>query len=159
GAFQHPEKLIPLTIVNAVYGKPLPIYGDGSQIRDWLLVDDHVAALQVIGERSQPGETYNIGGGYQAKNINVVRMICDILNHKISERDRVVNDYASLITFVEDRAGHDKRYAVDGSKLLRDFGWKPRSDFQNGLSQTVDWYLSNIDWCVNILKKSRSAEN
>jgi dTDP-glucose 4,6-dehydratase len=139
GPHQFPEKLIPLTITNALAGKPLPVYGDGRNVRDWLYVLDHCAALRLVLERGRVGETYNIGGGAEKQNIDLVRKICSLLD-KAKPRS---GSYAELISFVKDRPGHDRRYAIDSSKLARELGWQPRESFDSGLEKTVRWYLEN----------------
>ncbi len=145
GPYQYPEKLIPLTIMSALAGKPLPVYGKGENVRDWLYVDDHARALVAVLERGQVGETYNIGGNSERKNIDVVRTICalmDELNQGSAHRP-----HEKLITFVTDRPGHDHRYAIDASKIRRDLNWTPQESFASGLKKTVQWYLANQDWC------------
>ncbi len=142
GPYQFPEKLIPLTILNALEGKPLPVYGDGSNVRDWLYVDDHVQGLACLLSAGQPGEKYNFGGSSERTNLDVVRRICDILDQR-SPADR---PRRSLISFVTDRPGHDLRYAIDPSKARRELGWRPRESFESGLERTVAWYLGNRDW-------------
>src|SRR6266511_6009360 len=138
GPRQFPEKLIPLMIHNAVAGKPLPVYGDGLNVRDWLYVGDHCAALRIVLERGRPGETYNIGGNAEMTNLDVVRILCRIVSEL-----RPGRDYAALMTFVKDRAGHDRRYAIDATKIRRDLGWAPAETFESGLARTVRWYLDN----------------
>ncbi|AFJ01920.1 dTDP-glucose 4,6-dehydratase [Methylophaga frappieri] len=148
GPYQFPEKLIPLMILNGLAGKSLPVYGDGQHIRDWLYVEDHVRALQLILEQGRPGETYNIGGQNERTNLEVVNQICstlDSLQPTTSGRT-----YRELIQFVTDRPGHDVRYAIDASKIRRELGWQPREDFDSGLQKTVQWYLDNHDWCKQI---------
>ncbi|MHB8727688.1 MAG: dTDP-glucose 4,6-dehydratase [Sulfuricaulis sp.] len=147
GPYQFPEKLIPLVILNALDGKPLPIYGDGLNVRDWLYVRDHCEAIRLVLAKGRPGETYNIGGRSQRANIDVVRSICHLLNEL---RPRLGGDHASLIGFVKDRPGHDRRYAIDCGKIERDLGWKVRTDFDTGLRETVAWYLANPDWVENV---------
>jgi dTDP-glucose 4,6-dehydratase len=147
GPLQFPEKLIPLVIHNALAGKALPIYGDGQQVRDWLYVGDHCAALRRVLEAGQPGETYNIGGDNQKTNIEVVRTICALLDAK---RPKAAGSYADQITFVADRPGHDRRYAIDARKIERDLGWRPAETFTRGLEKTVDWYLANTDWVSDV---------
>ena len=142
GPFHFPEKLIPLTIINAIEGKPLPIYGRGENIRDWLYVEDHAAALVLAAQRGQPGETYNIGGNNEWKNIDVVYSICDLVNEF---RPRP-GGYRDLISFVADRPGHDLRYAIDSSKIQKELGWHPVERFETGLRKTVEWYLENSAW-------------
>jgi dTDP-glucose 4,6-dehydratase len=142
GPFHFPEKLIPLVILSAVNGKPLPIYGKGDNIRDWLYVDDHARALRLVLERGTPGETYNIGGWNEKTNLEVVQSICDILDALHPQGA----PHAKLITYVADRPGHDKRYAIDADKIARKLGWKPLETFETGLRKTVEWYLANDDW-------------
>ena len=138
GPHQFPEKLIPLMIHQALAGKPLPVYGDGQNVRDWLYVLDHCAALRVVLERGRPGEVYNIGGGAEMKNIDLVKTLCALLD---DARPRTAGGYADLISFVKDRPGHDRRYAIDSRKIQRELGWKPEESFQSGLKKTVRWYL------------------
>ena len=143
GPFQFPEKLIPLVINNALAGKPLPVYGDGRNVRDWLYVHDHCEALRLVLERGRAGETYNIGGGAEKTNIDVVNAICRLLDKAAPRRG---GKYAELITFVKDRPGHDRRYAMDSSKLARELGWRARENFESGLAKTVQWYVDNVAW-------------
>ncbi|WP_065237431.1 dTDP-glucose 4,6-dehydratase [Gallibacterium genomosp. 3] len=143
GPYQFPEKLIPLTILNAVSGKPLPMYGDGQQIRDWLFVDDHVKALYKVLIKGKVGETYNIGGNNERKNIEVVESICQILEELAPNKSTGISAYRDLITFVTDRPGHDLRYAIDATKIKKELGWYPEETFESGLRKTVEWYLSN----------------
>jgi dTDP-glucose 4,6-dehydratase len=143
GPRQFPEKLIPLTILNALDGKPLPIYGDGQNIRDWLYVIDHCEAIYLVLQQGKIGETYNIGGLNEQANLTVVEKICAILDELVPKSDF---QYSSLVTFVKDRPGHDRRYAIDCSKVRRDLGWQPQENFDSGLLKTVQWYLSNSDW-------------
>jgi dTDP-glucose 4,6-dehydratase len=138
GPHQFPEKLIPLMIHHALAGKPLPVYGDGQNVRDWLFVLDHCAALRTVLERGRPGEAYNIGGGAEMKNIDLVRTLCALLD---DARPRTGGSYADLITFVKDRPGHDRRYAIDSAKIQRELGWQPGESFESGLRKTVRWYL------------------
>jgi dTDP-glucose 4,6-dehydratase len=138
GPRQFPEKLIPLMITHALAGKPLPVYGDGLNVRDWLYVLDHCEAVRLVLERGRPGATYNIGGGNEKNNLDVVRMLCALLDEA---RPRASGRYADLITMVKDRAGHDRRYAMDASLLSRELGWKPRESFESGMRKTMDWYL------------------
>lgn len=152
GPRQFPEKLIPLTIINACSGKALPVYGQGLQIRDWLYVNDHAQALFLALERGQPGATYCIGGHNEKKNIDVVRAICDCLEEIRPEKPQGVDKYADLITFVKDRPGHDGRYAIDPSKIIGELGWKPSENFAQGIKKTVKWYLDNEDWWRPILE-------
>jgi dTDP-glucose 4,6-dehydratase len=141
GPYQFAEKLIPLMISNALAGKPLPVYGDGKNVRDWLYVLDHCEALRVVLERGRAGETYNIGGGAERANIDLVNTICGLLDKAAPRKGGA--KYAELISFVKDRPGHDRRYAIDSSKLTRELGWRPREDFESGLRKTVDWYIEN----------------
>jgi dTDP-glucose 4,6-dehydratase len=141
GPYQFPEKLIPLMIGNALAGKPLPVYGDGKNVRDWLYVLDHCEALRVVLERGRVGETYNIGGGAERANIDLVNTICGLLDKAAPRKGGA--RYAELITFVKDRPGHDRRYAIDSTKLARELGWTPRENFESGLRKTVDWYVQN----------------
>ncbi|WJM97200.1 dTDP-glucose 4,6-dehydratase [Pseudomonas defluvii] len=150
GPFQFPEKLIPLTILNALAGKPLPVYGNGLQVRDWLFVEDHAHALLQVLCAGQVGETYNIGGHNEQKNIDVVRSICALLEELAPDHPAGVNHYADLISFVQDRPGHDQRYAIDASKIQRELGWTPAETFQSGLRKTVQWYLDNPQWCQHV---------
>lgn len=150
GPFQFPEKLIPLTICNALYGKALPVYGDGLQIRDWLYIEDHVRALYQVITGGVIGETYNISGNNERKNIDVVQQICTILDELAPIHPSGIEQYANLITFVADRPGHDYRYAIDASKIVRTLGWQPRETFESGIRKTVQWYLANQQWCNNI---------
>jgi len=147
GPYQFPEKLIPLMIHNALRRKALPVYGDGSNVRDWLYVSDHCDAIRVVLERGQPGETYNIGGRSERSNIDVVRTLCSILQEVVPSPH---SGYDSLITFVKDRPGHDFRYAIDAGKIERALGWRPRQSFEAGLRQTVRWYLDNADWVAAV---------
>jgi dTDP-glucose 4,6-dehydratase len=152
GPFQFPEKLIPLCILNALAGKPLPIYGDGLQVRDWLYVNDHCRAIRLVLEGGLVGETYNIGGKSEQTNLDVVRTLCDSLDELAPPATRHVPlaNYRSLITFVKDRPGHDRRYAINAAKLERELGWKPQETFETGLRKTVAWYLENQSWVVNV---------
>ncbi|MBS0337374.1 MAG: dTDP-glucose 4,6-dehydratase [Proteobacteria bacterium] len=147
GPYQFPEKLIPLMIHNALAGKPLPVYGDGSNVRDWLYVGDHCAAIREVLARGRIGETYNIGGGAEMKNIDVVHTLCALLD---AARPRAEGGYASLVTFVTDRPGHDRRYAIDASKIRAEIGWVPRESFGSGLAKTVRWYLDHADWVEDV---------
>ena len=147
GPFQFPEKLIPLMILNATQGKPLPVYGDGKNVRDWLYVRDHCAALRLVLERGRPGEAYNIGGNAERENIAVVNGICSILDEL---RPRPSGRHADLIAFVKDRPGHDRRYAIDASKVARELGWSPATPFETGLRETVRWYLDHAEWVRNV---------
>ena len=150
GPYQFPEKLIPLVILNALSGKDLPIYGAGDQVRDWLFVDDHAEALYKVVLEGMLGETYNIGGHNEKKNIDVVNTICDILQNIIPLKE---GSYTDLITHVADRPGHDLRYAIDASKIARDLNWQPKETFESGIKKTVLWYLNNQDWCNSVKNK------
>ncbi len=150
GPYQFPEKLIPLTILNALEEKPLPIYGDGQNVRDWLFVEDHCEALEIAAKTGVAGETYAVGGNNERTNISIVHAICDILDRARPRTKKVGASHRELITFVADRPGHDRRYAIDSSKIQREFGWKPRTDFGAGLEKTVQWYLAHRDWCDRI---------
>lgn len=149
GPYHFPEKLIPLIIIRALNREPLPVYGDGSNVRDWLFVDDHARALQAVFENGQPGETYNVGGNSERKNIEVVRAICSILDELRPRSDG--RSYADQITYVTDRPGHDHRYAIDASKICADLGWRPSVTFEQGIEKTVAWYLENQAWWRDIL--------
>lgn len=144
GPYQFPEKLIPLVIHKALQGKPLPVYGDGRQVRDWLFVGDHCAALRRVLEAAAPGETYNVGGNQEMANIDVVRLLCSILDELRPRADGA--SYATQIAFVTDRPGHDRRYAIDATRLERELGWRPQETFGTGIRQTVAWYLEHGDW-------------
>ena len=153
GPFQFPEKLIPHIILNAMQGKVLPVYGKGNQIRDWLYVDDHARALLLVALNANVGKTYNIGGYNQKKNIDVVQMLCDLLEELSPSKPKGVNKYKDLIRFIEDRPGHDIRYAINAKKISDDLGWRPEESFETGLRKTVQWYLENNQWWKSILKK------
>jgi dTDP-glucose 4,6-dehydratase len=144
GPYHFPEKLIPLMILNALERRPLPVYGRGENVRDWLFVDDHVEALLSVVEKGRVGETYNIGGVNEQRNIDVVHMICDLVDEM--RPDGGGDPRRQLVTYVEDRPGHDFRYAIDCSKIQRELGWRPRETFESGLRKTVRWYLDNSDW-------------
>ncbi|PHM25741.1 dTDP-glucose 4,6-dehydratase [Xenorhabdus ehlersii] len=146
GPYHFPEKLIPLVILNALEGKSLPIYGEGNQIRDWLYVEDHARALYSIVTESKAGETYNIGGHNEKKNLDVVHTICDLLDEIVPK----VSSYREQITYVADRPGHDRRYAIDADKISRELGWKPQETFESGIRKTVEWYLANAQWVENV---------
>ena len=148
GPFHFPEKLIPLVIVNALAGKPLPVYGDGMQVRDWLYVKDHCSAIRRVLEAGRLGETYNVGGWNEKPNIEIVRMICDLLDGLQPRADG--RPYAEQISYVTDRPGHDRRYAIDARKLERELGWKPVETFETGIRKTVEWYLANGEWVRNV---------
>lgn len=163
GPYHFPEKLIPLMIVNALAGKPLPVYGDGRQIRDWLYVEDHCAAIRRVLEAGKPGETYNVGGWNEKANIEIVQTVCALLDELAPASERGVSDsrsgaplarYDELVTYVTDRPGHDRRYAIDARKLERELGWKPAETFETGIRKTVQWYLANQDWVAGVLDGS-----
>ncbi|WP_322529113.1 dTDP-glucose 4,6-dehydratase [Salinicola sp. LHM] len=150
GPYHFPEKLIPLMILNARAGKPLPVYGDGSQVRDWLYVEDHARALVTVIESGRVGETYNIGGHNEHRNLEVVERICALLEELAPQHPEGVTRYADLITYVKDRPGHDVRYAIDAGKVERELGWRPRETFESGLRKTVQWYLDNHVWIEGV---------
>lgn len=154
GPYHFPEKLIPLVILNALENKPLPIYGTGEQIRDWLFVEDHAIALYKVVTEGQVNGTYNIGGHNEKTNLEVVEAICDILNELVPKECC----YKDQITYIEDRPGHDKRYAIDASKMKRELDWYPNETFETGLKKTVQWYLDNLDWCQNVQDGSYQRE-
>ncbi|MCL6645751.1 MAG: GDP-mannose 4,6-dehydratase, partial [Dehalococcoidia bacterium] len=148
GPYQFPEKLIPLAIVRALEGRPIPVYGAGANVRDWLYVADHCEAVRLALARGRPGETYNVGGGAERTNLEVVRAICAILDElRPSGRP---GGHASLVTFVQDRPGHDLRYAMDSGKIRRELGWRARESFETGLRKTVQWYLEHMDWVAGV---------
>jgi len=153
GPRQFPEKLIPLMILNALEGKPLPVYGDGKNVRDWLYVEDHCDAIRLLLEKGRPGETYNIGGGCEKRNIDLVKNLCSALESLAPSAANAAlrgRKYSGLITYVKDRPGHDRRYAIDYSKIRRELGWNPAHTFAEGLARTVEWYLGNSEWIANI---------
>jgi dTDP-glucose 4,6-dehydratase len=156
GPYHFPEKLIPLIIIRALNGEPLPVYGDGSNVRDWLFVEDHARALRRVFEAGTPGETYNVGGNSERKNIEVVRTICATLDRLQPRADGKA--YAGQITFVADRPGHDHRYAIDASKIRAELGWSPEQTFENGIEATVRWYLDHRDWWQDILDRRYTTE-
>ncbi|WP_432474874.1 dTDP-glucose 4,6-dehydratase [Amphritea sp. HPY] len=158
GPYHFPEKLIPHIILNAIHGKPLPVYGDGQQIRDWLFVDDHAAALYKVVTEGAVGETYNIGGHNEKANIDVVRAICELLEELVPEKPEGVAEYQELIQFVKDRPGHDLRYAIDASKISNDLGWQPEETFESGIRKTVIWYLENPGWWQRVLNGEYQME-
>ena len=158
GCYHFPEKLIPHMILNALDGKPLPVYGDGKQIRDWLYVEDHARALYLVVTQGKIGETYNIGGFNEQQNIQVVRTICQLLEELAPNKPQGVAHYADLITHVTDRAGHDVRYAIDASKIQRELGWTPQETFESGIRKTVQWYLDNQAWWQRVLDGSYKLE-
>jgi dTDP-glucose 4,6-dehydratase len=148
GSFQFPEKLIPLMILNALDGKPLPVYGDGANVRDWLFVEDHCTAIRTVIEKGRVGETYNIGGNSERKNLDVVNTICDLVDEM--SPNAALGSRRNLITFVKDRPGHDRRYAIDATKLARELGWSPAERFESGLRKTVRWYLEHPEWVESV---------
>ncbi|PIA67328.1 dTDP-glucose 4,6-dehydratase [Pseudomonas sediminis] len=150
GPYHFPEKLIPLMILNALAGKPLPVYGNGQQVRDWLYVEDHARALLKVVSEGKVGETYNIGGHNEQKNLDVVRAICALLEELAPQKPAGITHYEDLITYVQDRPGHDQRYAIDAGKIERELGWIPQETFETGLRKTVQWYLDNLDWCRRV---------
>ncbi len=156
GPYQFPEKLIPLMTLNAVVGKPLPVYGKGENVRDWLFVDDHARALRLVLERGAPGETYNIGGNNERTNLQVVETICDLVTQLAPNAE--LGDRRNLIRFVADRPGHDARYAIDASKIRRELGWAPGEDFESGVRKTVTWYLTNRSWWERVLSGAYRGE-
>ncbi|MBR1368233.1 dTDP-glucose 4,6-dehydratase [Methanocalculus chunghsingensis] len=158
GPYQFPEKLIPLMILNALEGKPLPIYGKGDQVRDWLYVEDHARALCLVAVQGVPGKTYNIGGNNEKKNIEVVHSICDLLEENAPDKPSGVSHYVDLIRFVQDRPGHDIRYAIDASRIRDELGWVPEETFETGLRKTVEWYLNNLSWCQRVQDGSYQRE-
>ncbi|MCQ1571672.1 dTDP-glucose 4,6-dehydratase [Neorhizobium galegae] len=159
GPYHFPEKLIPLVILNALEGKPLRVYGSGDQIRDWLYVEDHARALHKVVSEGQVGSTYNIGGHNEKQNLEVVRIICDVLQQLAPPGVRhPVKEYRSLITHVQDRPGHDRRYAIDAGKIKQELGWQPTETFETGIQKTVRWYLDNLDWCRHVQDGSYQRE-
>lgn len=159
GPYHFPEKLIPHVILNALHGKPLPVYGDGQQIRDWLYVEDHARALVEVVTKGQVGETYNIGGHNEQTNLHVVHTICDLLEELAPERKaRDISSYRDLIIFVKDRPGHDARYAIDASKIEHELGWRPQETFASGMRKTVQWYLDNEEWWQRVLNGAYKLE-
>ncbi|MGL4823220.1 MAG: dTDP-glucose 4,6-dehydratase [Plesiomonas shigelloides] len=158
GPFHFPEKLIPLMILNALAGKPLPVYGKGEQIRDWLYVEDHARALVKVATEGAVGETYNIGGHNERKNIDVVHTLCDLLEELVPNKPAGVAHYRDLITYVADRPGHDLRYAIDASKIAHDLGWVPQETFESGIRKTVIWYLENETWWRRVQDGSYAGE-
>jgi dTDP-glucose 4,6-dehydratase len=158
GPYQFPEKLIPLTILNALEGRPLPIYGKGDQIRDWLYVEDHARALCLVATEGRVGETYNIGGHAEKQNLEVVQTICELLEELAPNKPEGIKHYRDLITFVRDRPGHDRRYAIDASKIQAELGWAPAETFETGLRKTVEWYLGNRTWCERVQDGSYRRE-
>ncbi|WP_037034873.1 dTDP-glucose 4,6-dehydratase [Rahnella sp. WP5] len=158
GPYHFPEKLIPLIILNALSGKALPVYGDGAQVRDWLYVEDHARALYKVVTEGVVGETYNIGGHNERKNIDVVKTICELLDELIPAKPNGIAKFSELITFVKDRPGHDMRYAIDASKIEQELGWKPQETFESGIRKTVEWYLNNENWWSRVQDGSYAGE-
>lgn len=158
GPYHFPEKLIPLMILNALEGKPLPVYGRGTQVRDLLYVEDHARALYKVVTEGRIGDTYNIGGHNEKQNIEVVHTLCELLEELVPEKPAGVNRYQDLITHVQDRPGHDLRYAIDASKMANELNWEPEETFESGIRKTVEWYLSNGDWCRHVLDGSYRRE-
>lgn len=158
GPYHFPEKLIPLIILNALAGKPLPVYGNGAQIRDWLYVEDHARALYLVVTEGAIGETYNIGGHNERKNIDVVKTVCALLEELVPSKPEGVEHYANLITYVTDRPGHDMRYAIDAAKIERELGWRPQETFESGIRKTVQWYLANESWWKRVQDGSYAGE-
>jgi dTDP-glucose 4,6-dehydratase len=156
GPYQFPEKLIPLMILNALEGKPLPVYGDGQNVRDWLFVEDHCRALRLVAKNGVPGETYNIGGNSERANLDVVKLICRTVDHLRPELPHFPCE--SLINFVADRPGHDRRYAIDAGKIRRELGWEPQRTFEEGLAETVAWYLENSEWVGRVASGAYQRE-
>ncbi len=153
GSYHHPEKLIPRIILNALSGQPLPVFGDGLQVRDWLFVDDHARALYCVLTQGQAGATYNIGGYNEKANIDVITTICQLLEELAPNKPQAIDAYSDLITYVADRPGHDIRYAIDASKITRELGWIPAETFESGLRKTVEWYLNNPTWWQSMLEE------
>ena len=156
GPYHFPEKLFPLVILNALDGRRLPIYGDGQQVRDWLYVEDHCRAIGLVLQRGRTGETYNVGGLNECANLRAVKLICSLLDDRAPRKNG--KSYSDQIEFVADRPGHDRRYAIDCSKLQRELGWKPLESFETGLAKTVDWYIANRAWCEDITSKRYARE-
>ncbi len=158
GPFQFPEKLIPLMILNALEGRPLPIYGKGDQVRDWLYVEDHARALVQVVTKGIPGGTYNIGGHNEKTNLEVVTTLCRILDELCPDHPGRIAHFEQLISYVDDRPGHDQRYAINAGKIERELGWKPRESFETGIRKTVEWYLNNSEWCSRVQDGSYQRE-
>ena len=156
GPRQFPEKLIPVVILKSLRGEPIPVYGDGSNIRDWIHVEDHARGLHRVFEDGRVGETYNIGAQVERSNLRLVKTICSILDERLD--DPAVDEHASLIEFVTDRPGHDQRYAIDPEKMMTELDWSPRESFDSGMGKTVDWYLDNLDWCSEVLEGEYDLE-
>ena len=162
GPYHFPEKLIPLIILNCLDGKPLPVYGKGANVRDWLYVDDHVKALCLVNAKGVPGETYNVGGHNERTNLEVVKTVCAILDElrplSQTSHSSQLSHYSDLITYVADRPGHDLRYAIDPAKLMNELGWKPEENFETGIRKTVQWYLDNEWWWKPIHEKKYAGQ-
>ena len=156
GPYQFPEKLIPVIILNALRGKPIPVYGKGENIRDWLYVEDHVSALWKVINHGDVGQTYCIGGNNEQRNIDIVSLICDVLNEM--QPNPQIGDYKHLITFVTDRPGHDLRYAINATKIKNDLNWQPQTSFEQGMRKTVSWYLAHLNWCTTVLGGKMETE-
>ena len=156
GPYQFPEKLIPVIILNALAGRPIPVYGDGKNVRDWLFVADHCSAIERVLERGALGETYNVGGNGERTNIEIVRTICKLLDER--RPGSAHRPHEQLIKYVQDRPGHDRRYAIDLSRIQRELGWRPAEDLASGLAKTVDWYLAHLDWCEAVAGQKTAAE-
>lgn len=156
GPYQFPEKLIPVIILNALAGRPIPVYGDGQQVRDWLFVADHCSAIEAVIRRGKLGETYNVGGNGERKNIEIVKTICRLLDER--RPDSRHKPHESLIKYVQDRPGHDRRYAIDIRYIRNELGWQPAEDLGSGLAKTVDWYLAHLDWCEAVAGQKAAAE-
>ena len=158
GPYHFPEKLIPLAILNAVAGQPIPVYGQGDQVRDWLYVEDHARALVKVVFDGELGETYNVGGHNEQTNLHVVETLCDLLDVRVNPKPQGIQSFRELITFVTDRPGHDKRYAIDASKIASTLGWTPQETFESGLAKTVDWFLANKDWWQRVRSGAYQGE-
>ena len=156
GPYQFPEKLIPVIILNALSGRPIPVYGDGQQVRDWLYVADHCSAIDAVIQRGKLGETYNVGGNGERRNLEIVKTICKLLDER--RPDSKHRPHESLIKYVQDRPGHDRRYAIDIRYIKKELGWQPAEDLGSGLAKTVDWYLANLDWCEAVAGQKVAAE-
>ncbi|MGE5625974.1 MAG: dTDP-glucose 4,6-dehydratase [Bacillota bacterium] len=156
GPYQFPEKLIPVIILNALAGRPIPVYGDGQQVRDWLFVADHCTAINAVIERGKLGETYNVGGNGERRNLEIVKTICRLLDERRPESKH--RPHENLIKFVQDRPGHDRRYAIDIRYIRKELGWEPAEDLSSGLAKTVDWYLAHLDWCEAVAGQKTAAE-
>ncbi|AUH71005.1 dTDP-glucose 4,6-dehydratase [Legionella sainthelensi] len=159
GPYQYPEKLIPVIILNALAGKSLPVYGNGAQIRDWLYVNDHVRALYLVLKNGIIGSTYNIGGHNEKQNIEVVHTVCELLEELAPQKPPHISSYKNLITYIKDRPGHDRRYAIDATKIQRELGWRPQETFESGMRKTVAWYLEHQNWCQTILNKLQQKQS